>query len=230
MIGATRSVRVNPGRIPLTRTQDGPNSSAASSNRWSSAALLTPYAPNQRWVLLDAMDDMPTNDPPPPRTSSRAPCLSRYMLPLTLRSTVRRHAAESVWVSGPIVSDPPALCTMPCNRPFHEVAAATIRPTSSSSVMSAGAQRTIPACAPAASAISSAAAARRSGSRPTIITSPPAAATVAATPFPMPLPPPVMRTVRLVIDRCTTTPRQKLEHVLSIEPWPSRCAHRFRIP
>ena len=124
--------------MQLTRTQDAPSSSAASCIRWSSADLLTPYAPNQRWVLLAAIDEMPTNEPPPPRTISRALCLSTYMLPLTLRSTVRRHASESTWVIGPMVSDPPAQCTTPCNLPCHAVAASTTALTSSSLVTSAG--------------------------------------------------------------------------------------------
>ena len=54
--------------------------------------LDTPYAPNHRCVLLAAIDEMPTNDPPPPRTISRAECLSTYMVPLMFRSTVRRHS------------------------------------------------------------------------------------------------------------------------------------------
>jgi len=70
--------------------------------------LETPYAPNHRCVLLAAMDEMPMKDPPPPRTISRAECLSTYMLPLTFKSTVRRQASESTWVIGPIVSLPPA--------------------------------------------------------------------------------------------------------------------------
>ena len=55
-------------------------------------------------MLLAAIDEMPTNEPPPPRTISRAACLSTYMVPLTLRSTVRRQASESIWVIGPMVS------------------------------------------------------------------------------------------------------------------------------
>ena len=54
--------------------------------------LDTPYAPNHRWVLLAAIDEIPMNDPPPPRTISRAECLSTYMVPLMFRSTVRRHS------------------------------------------------------------------------------------------------------------------------------------------
>src|ERR1043165_316459 len=122
----------------LNRTEDGPSSSAASLIRWSNAALLTPYAPNQRWVLVDAIDEMPTNDPPPPRTISRPACLIRYIVPLTFRSTVWRHNSESIWVIGPMVSDPPALCTTPCSRPCQAVAASTARRTSSSLVTSAG--------------------------------------------------------------------------------------------
>src|ERR1700760_343722 len=118
----------------LTRTHDGPSSSAASIIMWSMADLVTPYGPNHRWVLLAAIDEIPTNDPPPPRTNSRATCLSTYMVPLTLRSTVRRHASESIWVIGPMVSEPPAQCTAPFNRPCHAVAASTARTTSSSLV------------------------------------------------------------------------------------------------
>src|SRR5258705_13713705 len=70
---------------------------------------------------------MPMNDPPPPRTISRAECLRTYMVPLMFRSTVRRHASESIWVTGPIVSLPPAQCTTPCNRPVQAVAASTAR-------------------------------------------------------------------------------------------------------
>ncbi len=62
-------------------------------------------------------------DPPPPRTSSRAECLSTYMLPLTFRSTARRQPSESTWVSGPMVSVPPAQCTTPFSRPVQAVAA-----------------------------------------------------------------------------------------------------------
>ena len=50
-----------------------------------------------------------------------------YMVPLTLRSTVRRQASESIWVTGPMVSDPPAQCTTPCSPPFHATAA-SMRP------------------------------------------------------------------------------------------------------
>src|SRR5579875_4187435 len=107
--------------MPLTRTQDGPSSSAANIIRWSTADLVTPYAPNHRWVLLAAIDEIPTNDPPPPRTNCRAACLSTYIVPLTLRSTVRRQASESIWVIGPIVSEPPAQCTTPSSRPRHAV-------------------------------------------------------------------------------------------------------------
>ena len=39
------------------------------------------------------------------------------MVPLTLRSTVRRQASESIWVIGPMVCEPPAQCTTPCSRP-----------------------------------------------------------------------------------------------------------------
>ena len=124
--------------MQLTRTQDGPSSSAASCIRWSMPDLETPYAPNHRWVLLAAIDEMPMKDPPPPRTISRAACLSTYMVPLMFRSTVRRHASESIWVTGPIVSLPPAQCTTPCSVPVHAVAASTTRRTSSSLVTSAG--------------------------------------------------------------------------------------------
>src|ERR1044072_9847839 len=101
-------------------------------------ALDTPYAPNHRWVLLAAIDEIPMNDPPPPRTISRAECLSTYIVPLMFRSTVRRHASESICVIGPIVSLPPAQCTTPCNRPDHAVAASTARATSSSLLTAAG--------------------------------------------------------------------------------------------
>jgi hypothetical protein len=89
-------------------------------------------------VLLAAIDEIPMNDPPPPRTISRAACLSTYMVPLMFRSTVRRHSSESIWVTGPMVSEPPAQWTTPCNRPVHAVAASTTRLTSSSLVTSAG--------------------------------------------------------------------------------------------
>ncbi len=78
------------------------------------------------------------NDPPPPRTISRAECLSTYMVPLMFRSTVRRHSSESIWVIGPMVSLPPAQCTTPHSRPVQAVVASTTRATSSSLVTSAG--------------------------------------------------------------------------------------------
>ena len=78
------------------------------------------------------------NEPPPLRTISRAACLSTYIVPLMFRSTVLRHAAESIWVIGPMVSEPPALCTTPSSRPCQAVAASTRRAASSSSVTSAG--------------------------------------------------------------------------------------------
>ena len=74
-------------------------------------------------MFVAAIDEMPTNDPPPARTISRAACLSTYMEPLTFRSTVLRHACESVWVSGPRVSEPPAQCTTPSSRPVQSVTA-----------------------------------------------------------------------------------------------------------
>ena len=67
------------------------------------------------------------------------------MVPLTLRSTVRRQASESICVTGPMVSDPPAQCTTPCSLPFHAVAASTARATCSSSVTSVGCATTSPA-------------------------------------------------------------------------------------
>ncbi|COY53852.1 Uncharacterised protein [Mycobacterium tuberculosis] len=42
MTGTTRSVRIRPGRMLLTRTHDGPSSSAASFIMWSTADLVTP--------------------------------------------------------------------------------------------------------------------------------------------------------------------------------------------
>ena len=57
---------------------------------------------------------------------------------------VRRHASESIWVIGPMVSDPPAQCTTPCSRPCQAVTASTARVASSSLVMSAGSKRTEP--------------------------------------------------------------------------------------
>src|SRR6201986_5630719 len=113
----------------LTRTHDGPSSSAASIIMWSIADLVTPYGPNHRWVLLAAIDEIPMNEPPPPRTNSRAACLSTYMVPFTLRSTVFRHASESVWVIGPTVSEPPAQCTALSSLPCQAVAASTARVT-----------------------------------------------------------------------------------------------------
>src|ERR1700730_9036730 len=151
--------------MPLTRTQDGPSSSAANCIRWSTPDLVTPYAPNQRWVLLAAIDEMPTNDPPPPRTSSRPVCLSTYMVPLMLRSTVRRQASESIWVIGPMVCDPPAQCTTPYSRPCHAVTASTARATSSSLVTSAGSYWIAPPL-PLPASISPTAAARPAAVRP----------------------------------------------------------------
>src|SRR4051812_22529316 len=197
---------MSPGRMELTRTHDAPSSSAPSCIRWSTADLLTPYAPNHRCVLLAATDEIPTNEPPPPRPISLAVCLSTYMVPLTLRSTVRRHASESTWVIGPIVSEPPAQCTTPFSRPCHATAASTIAATSSSLVTSAGSYLTSPRPSPALEAISSCAAARRSALRPTRTTSPPAAAIAVATPLPMPLPPPVTTYVRSANESCTVGP------------------------
>ena len=51
------------------------------------------------------------------------------MVPLTLRSTVRRQASESIWVIGPMVSEPPAQCTTPCSRPLAAVTFSTSRAT-----------------------------------------------------------------------------------------------------
>src|SRR3546814_10262546 len=75
VMSATRSVRVSPGRIALTRMLLAPSSSAANCTRWSTPDFETPYAPNQRCVLLLAIDEIATMDPPPPATSARAPCL-----------------------------------------------------------------------------------------------------------------------------------------------------------
>src|SRR5262245_29099946 len=158
---------------------------------------------------------MPTNDPPPPLTISRAACLSTYMVPLMFRSTVRRHASESICVIGPMVSLPPAQCTTPCNRPDHAVAASTARVTSSSLVTSAGSYMTEPG--PPRAVISSAAAESLSALRPTSIALPPAATTAAAHALPMPLPPPVTSTVCPVNDSCTADSFvRQLEQVLVI--------------
>ena len=153
------------------------------------------------------------------------------MVPLTLRSTVRRHASESTWVIGPIVSDPPAQCTTPFSRPCHAVAASTIRLTSSSLVTSAGSYLTAPAPSPACAVISSSAAASRSALRPTSTTLPPDATTAAATPLPMPLPPPVTMIVRSANESCTLPSIEEQTRTRSrIEPRPDamrrHSAHR----
>ena len=101
-----------------------PSSSAANCTRWSTPDFETPYAPNQRCVLLLAIDEIATMDPPPPATSARAPCLIVSMVPVTLRSTVRRQASTSSCVTGAMVSFPPAQATTPSSFPVTDTAAA----------------------------------------------------------------------------------------------------------
>lgn len=144
VMSATRSVRVSPGRIALTRMLLAPSSSAANCTRWSTPDFETPYAPNQRCVLLLAIDEIATMDPPPPATSARAPCLIVSMVPVTLRSTVRRQASTSSCVTGAMVSFPPAQATTPSSFPVTDTAAATAATTSVSIVTSAGETLTDP--------------------------------------------------------------------------------------
>lgn len=158
--------------------------------------FVTPYAPNQRCVLDEAIDEMATMEPPPARTSSRAACLIVYIVPLTLRSTVLRQAALSIWVTGPMVSLPPAHATTPSSRPARSTTSATAAATCPSSVMSAET-----ACTDPLPVISAAAASRRSRLRPRIVTSAPSATSASAMPRPIPLPPPVTR-----MDRPETEP------------------------
>ena len=75
---------------------------------WSMPSLPTPYAPNQRWVRELAIEEIPTIDPPPAAAIGRAACLIVSIVPVMLRSIVRRHASVSICVIGPSVSEPPA--------------------------------------------------------------------------------------------------------------------------
>jgi hypothetical protein len=142
-------------------------------------------------VTAPATDEMATIEPLPWRAMTRAACLSVSSVPVRLRSSVRRHAPASTWVSGPMVSEPPALMTTPSSRPVPAVAAATAAATASSSVTSAG--TVVTAVPGAAASMVAAAAASRSSERPAMVTAAPSTASRTAQASPMPLPPPVTR-------------------------------------
>src|ERR1700732_2458980 len=108
----------------------------------SMPALPTGYAPNTGWVTLPAIDDIPTNDPPPAATSAGTECFSVSMVPTTLSSSTRRNSSTSWRWYGPIPPPPPALATTPRKAPVAAVAWATAAATSSSTVTSATVHRT----------------------------------------------------------------------------------------
>ncbi len=88
-------------------------------------ALPGPYAPNHGCTFELAIDEIPTIEPAPARAIAAAACLIVSMVPVMLRSRVRRHAAVSIWVIGPSVSEPPAHATTPVERAGGPAAAAT---------------------------------------------------------------------------------------------------------
>lgn len=80
-------------------------------------ALLTPYAPNQRCVVEEAIEEIATNEPPPAAAINRAVCLSTSIVPVRFSSTVSRHLSVSIEVSGPMVELPPAEATTARSEP-----------------------------------------------------------------------------------------------------------------
>ena len=116
------------------------------------------------------------------------------MVPLTFRSTVRRHSSESICVIG-------ADRLAAARAVHHAVQPARPRrrrvddPGDLVLVGDVGGLVEHRAAVAGVALISSAAAASRSALRPTIITLAPAATAAVATPLPIPLPPPVTRTV-----------------------------------
>ena len=65
---------------------------------------------------------MPTIDPEPAFAITAAACLMVSIVPVMLRSMVRRHASVSIIVMGPSVSDPPAQATTPSSAPVGSAA------------------------------------------------------------------------------------------------------------
>lgn len=140
-------------------------------------------------MFEDAIEEIATNDPPPAPAISRAVCLSTSIVPVTFSSTVSRHLAVSIWVSGPIVVLPPADATTARSGP-SPAACATAASTCASSVTSVTAYATRTPAA-ATRSISVTAPRSRSRLRPAITTCAPSAANRSAQPSPIPLPPPV---------------------------------------
>ena len=150
-----------------------------------------PVGPNQRWVLLAAIDEMPTNDPPPPRT---------------IRGRVLEHVHGAVDVQ--VDGASPRLGVHLGDRADGQRAARAVhravqpavprrrRIDSAGDLVLVGDVGGLVADRAAlalTASISSTAAASRSALRPTIITEAPEATRPAATPLPIPLPPPVTR-------------------------------------
>ena len=114
----TSSVRIGPGRILLTRTHEAPEFVGGQHDQVVESRLRDAVGPEPPVGVAGGDRGDADEGAPPPRTISRAECLSTYIEPFTLRSTVARQPSESIWVIGPIVREPPAQCTTPCRRPF----------------------------------------------------------------------------------------------------------------
>ena len=181
----------SPGRIEFTRTLLAPSSIAATWHTWSIPALPGPYAPNHGCTFELAIDEMPTIEPAPALAMTAPACLIVSIVPVMLRSMVRRHASVSIIVIGPSVSDPPAHATTPSTVPV----AAAVRDGGRDLLLvgDVGDHVTDGGLAGRGARIWSTAPSRRSSYRPQIVTCAPSRANRIAQPRPMPLPPPVTR-------------------------------------
>src|SRR6478735_6723478 len=188
------SVLMKPGRTALKRTFTSPYSLAALRIISSMPALPTQYAPNHGWGRCPAMEDMPTNDPPPAATMWVAEYLMLSMVPSTLRWSTRVNSAVSCKWYGPMPPPPPALAMKPLSPPKASTWPATRAATSSSTVTSVTWARTFPGAPD--DVMRSTTAVSLLSVRPQMVTSMPSAARRVAQAAPMPVQPPVTIALR----------------------------------
>ena len=119
------------GRTAFTRTWQRPSSSAALRTSASSPAFDTQYADMNGWVSGPAIDDSPTNAPPPDATMAAPACFSVKKAPRRLMSITRSHSDAGSATTGPTVPVP-ADATQCWRPPLASVATSTARATSSS--------------------------------------------------------------------------------------------------